>query len=505
MEKSAIEKILSSDEDTKINGLKGSSVLERYPDYRMDIGIEVHVQLSTQSKIFCSCSNALSDVQNQNICQICAGYPGVLPVLNHQVVEFAVMAGLGTHCQISPVSEFDRKHYFYPDLPKNYQITQNYFPICKNGYVMIRLDDGTEKKIRINRIHIEEDAGKNTHSDLTGESYVDLNRTGTPLIEIVSEPDIENAAEAKAYLKALRLIMQYAGISSCNMEEGSFRADTNLSVRKKTSSTLGTRCELKNINSFKFISDAIEYETERQILALESGQKIRQETRLWDSKNRKSLPMRSKEDLADYRYCTDPDLALIKITDETLSSIAKNMPELPYDKFHRYMSQWQLSAYEADVIVSDVVYTKYFEAAMALYPKKSIVHWFLRDVLGLASEQKIELGDCKVTPDKLALIVRMLDEGLINNTAAKEVFEIVATSGENPEVIVEQKGLKQIGSVDELEKIVVQVLQENAHLIEQYKAGKQNVFGFFVGACMKASGGKGNPKIMQDLLKKHLQ
>ena len=480
------------------------SALEKYPQYRMDIGIEVHVQLNTKSKIFCSCSNDLTDQQNQNICQICAGYPGVLPVLNHQVVESAVLAGLGTHCQIMPVSEFDRKHYFYPDLPKNYQITQNYRPICKNGYVMIRLEDGTEKKIRINRIHIEEDAGKNTHSELTGESYVDLNRTGTPLLEIVSEPDIENAAEAKAYLKALRAIAQYAGISNCSMEEGSFRADTNLSVRKKDSDQLGTRCELKNINSFKFISDAIEYEVERQILALESGQKIRQETRLWDSKNRKSMPMRSKEDLADYRYCTDPDLSLVQVSDELLQAMQQKMPEMPYVKFHRYMNEWGLSAYEADIIVSDFAFTVYFEAVMKLYAKKSVVNWFLRDVIGLINEEKIALADCKVTPEKLASLVRMFDEGVINNTAAKEVFEIVAETGQDPQVVVEQKGLKQIGSSEELEKIVMTVLQANETLIAQYKAGNQNLFGFFVGACMKASGGKGNPKIFQELLKKHL-
>lgn len=485
--------------------MEKSLVLERYTDYRMDIGIEVHVQLNTKSKIFCSCSNSLTENQNEHICQICAGYPGVLPVLNHQVVEYAIMAGLGTNCKISEISEFDRKHYFYPDLPKNYQITQNYFPICTSGHIMIRLEDGTEKKIRINRIHIEEDAGKNMHSDLTGESYVDLNRTGTPLIEIVSEPDIENAAEAKAYLKALRLIMQYLGVSDCNMEEGSFRADTNLSVRKKDSPTLGTRCELKNINSFKFISDAIEYETERQILALEKGERIRQETRLWDSKNRRSIPMRSKEDLADYRYCTDPDLALIKVTDAVRQDVKNGMPELPYDKFHRYMQLWGLSAYEADVVTSDIVFTKYFEAAMAVYPKKSIVNWFLRDVLGLVNEKKIELADCLVTPEKLAKIVQMLDESVINNTAAKEVFELVAQTGESPELIVEQKGLKQIGSQDELEKIVLSVVAENPALIEQYKAGKQNVFGFLVGSCMKASGGKGNPKMIQDILKKHLQ
>lgn len=485
--------------------MEKSLVLERYPKYRMDIGIEVHVQLNTKSKIFCSCSNALTDQQNTHICQICAGYPGVLPVLNQQVVESAIMAGLGTNCTISEISEFDRKHYFYPDLPKNYQITQNYFPICKNGYVMIRLEDGTEKKIRINRIHIEEDAGKNMHSDMTGESYVDLNRTGTPLLEIVSEPDIENAEEAKAYLKALRLIMQYLGVSDCNMEEGSFRADTNLSIRLKTSETLGTRCELKNINSFKFIADAIEYEAERHIQVIESGQRIRQETRSWDSKNRKSASMRSKEDLADYRYCTDPDLALIQVTPEKLQQVKSSMPELPYDKYHRYIKAWGLSAYEAEVITSDIAFTTYFEAAMALYPKKSVVNWFLRDVLGYVNDAKIELTACLITPEKLAQIVKMLDENIINNTAAKEVFEIVAKTGQNPEQVVQDKGLKQIGSVDELEKIVQAVLAEHASVVAEYKSGKQNVFGFLVGTCMKATGGKGNPKIIQDILKKHLQ
>jgi aspartyl-tRNA(Asn)/glutamyl-tRNA(Gln) amidotransferase subunit B len=482
-----------------------SLVLERYPKYKMDIGIEIHVQLNTKSKIFCSCSNALTDNQNEHICQICAGYPGILPVLNQQVVEYAIMAGLGTNCTVSEISEFDRKHYFYPDLPKNYQITQNYFPICKNGYVMIKLEDGTEKKIRVNRIHIEEDAGKNMHSDLTGESYVDLNRTGTPLLEIVSEPDIENAEEAKAYLKAVRAIMQYLGVSDCNMEEGSFRADTNLSVRLKTSDQLGTRCELKNINSFKFIADAIENEAERQINAIESGERIRQETRLWDSKNRRSASMRSKEDLADYRYCTDPDLALIQVTPEKLEQVAKAMPELPYDKYHRYIKVWNLSAYEADVITTDIEFTKYFEAAMAVYPKKSVVNWFLRDVLGFVNDTKTTLAACLVTPEKLAKIVKMLDESVINNTAAKEVFQAVAQTGQDPELVVEEKGLKQIGSADELEKIVQQVLEQHASVVQEYKSGKQNAFGFLVGTCMKATGGKGNPKMIQEILKKILQ
>ena len=396
--------------------------VDKYPEYKMDIGIEVHVQLRTKSKIFCSCSNELADQQNKNICAICTGYPGVLPVFNKQVAQFAVMAGLGTNCDIQQVSEFDRKHYFYPDLPKSYQITQNDNPICKSGYVMIRLEDGSEKKIRINRIHIEEDAGKNIHSDLTGESYVDLNRTGTPLLEVVTEPDINSAAEAKAYLKSLRLIMQYLGVSTCNMEEGSFRADTNISVRKQDATELGTRCELKNINSFKFISDAIDYEFGRQVELIESGGKVVQETRLWDSKKRFSAPMRSKGGLADYRFCTDPDLSLLEISDTVLERIKSSMPELPYDKFNRYVKELFLLEYEADVIITNLEYAKYFESLMEFYPKKSSVNWFLRDLIGYAKEQKISVHTCKVTPVKLAKIVELLDSSSINNKGARKTI-----------------------------------------------------------------------------------
>jgi len=480
------------------------TVLDRYPDFRMDIGIEVHVQLNTKSKIFCSCSNAQETQPNKNICPICAGYPGVLPVLNKQVVEFAVMAGLGTNSEISEVSEFDRKHYFYPDLPKNYQITQNDHPICRNGYVMIRLEDGSTKKIRINRIHIEEDAGKNTHSDFTGESFVDLNRTGTPLIEIVTETDIDNAEEARAYLKALRTIMLYAGVSTCNMEEGSFRADTNLSVRRKDSMQLGTRCELKNINSFKFIGDAIEYEAERQILAVMNGEKIIQQTRLWDSKNRKSIPMRNKEGMADYRFFTDPDLALVKVAPELMSQVKSNFPEMPFPKYDRYKKEFGLSDYEADIITTDIELARYFEDLMMHHKSKSAVNWLLRDVLGLIKDQKIEIQNCKVTPVKLAEIIKFVEDGIINNKAAKEVFDIIAVDGGRAAEIIEVKNLKQIGSVDELEAIVKSVIDQDSKLVEDYKAGKQNLFGFFVGACMKATNGSGDPKKLQELVKKYL-
>ncbi|MGZ6255068.1 MAG: Asp-tRNA(Asn)/Glu-tRNA(Gln) amidotransferase subunit GatB, partial [Candidatus Chromulinivorax sp.] len=385
------------------------------------------------------------------------------------------------------------------------QITQQAFPICTDGYVPIRLEDGSTKNITLIRIHIEEDAGKNTHSDLTGESFVDLNRTGTPLLEIVSEPDIENAEQARAYLKALRNIIQYLGISTCNMEEGSFRADTNLSVRLKGSDILGTRCELKNINSFKFIGDAIEYEAERQILAVMNGEKIIQQTRLWDSKNRKSIAMRTKEGMADYRYFTDPDLALVQVTQDQLAVAQAQFPEMPFAKYERYKQEFGLTDYEADIITTDLSLANYFEQLMAVYSSKSAVNWLLRDVLGLIKDQKITIQDCKVTPEKLAQIVRLLEQGVINNKAAKEVFDFVAQDGGNPEEIIESKGLKQVGSADELEAIVKQVLAENTALVDEYRSGKQNLFGFFVGTCMKATAGKGDPKQLQAILKQLLQ
>ena len=305
------------------------SILQQYPEYEVNIGIEVHVQLNTKTKIFCLCANEVAQQPNTNICQICVGYPGVLPVLNNQVVNFAILAGLGTQSQITPVSIFARKHYFYPDLPKGYQITQHTEPICTEGKINIRLEDGSIKTIRLIRIHIEEDAGKNIHSPFSNESFVDLNRAGTPLLETVSYPDISSSYEAKEYLKNLRSIVQYLGICSGNMEDGAFRADTNISVRKKTAKELGTRCELKNINSFKFIGDAIEYEIERQITILEEGGKIVQQTRLWDEKNRKTIVMRSKEEAADYRYFPDPDLPLIEVTETKIEEMRAQLPEVP--------------------------------------------------------------------------------------------------------------------------------------------------------------------------------
>ncbi|MCK5632635.1 Asp-tRNA(Asn)/Glu-tRNA(Gln) amidotransferase subunit GatB [bacterium] len=485
--------------------LKTESILDHYPEYEVTIGIEVHAQLTTKTKIFCSCANTVGKTPNTDICSICSGHPGVLPVLNKKVVNFAILAGLATKSKISKISEFARKHYFYPDLPKGYQITQNEFPICTEGFIPIYLEDGTIKNVRLTRIHIEEDAGKNIHSSSDDVSFVDLNRAGTPLLEIVSHPDISSTYQAKTYLKALRSIVQYLNICSGNMEEGAFRADTNISVKKKKDKDLGTRCELKNINSFKFIGDAIEYEIQRQIELLKNGQNVVQETRLWDSKDKKTIPMRSKEEAADYRYFQDPDLPLIEVNDEWISRIEKTLPELPYEKQKRFCKEIKLSTYEASILVEDKELANYFERAYSFSKSKQIINWILRDLLGYLKEHKISLIECKVTPDLLAKIVTLVESGKINNRAAKEVFEIVAQTGQNPEEIVKEKGLEQIGSVDQLEEIVKTIVESNPDMVEKYKSGKDRLFGFFVGQAMKKTQGKGDPKIIQELLKKHLQ
>lgn len=478
--------------------------MDNYPHYELNIGIEVHVQLLTKSKIFCSCANQVGKTPNTNICNICTAQPGSLPVLNKKVVEYAIKAGLATNCAITPRNTFARKHYFYPDLPKGYQISQNEDPICTAGYVPIRLEDGSIKKIRLIRIHMEEDAGKNIHAEHENASFVDLNRAGTPLLEIVTYPDIASTYEAKAYLRALRLIVQYLGICSGNMEEGALRADTNISVRKKGAEKLGTRCELKNINSFKFIGDAIEHEIERQIELIESGQKVRQETRLWDTKNKKTIMMRSKEEAADYRYFQDPDLPILEINQDMIDDAKKTMAELPYDRFDRYVTKNGLSAYEAEILVDDMDLASYYEQAHKLNPSKSIVNWILRDIMGHLKEHKIPLNELKMTPDKLATLVGLVEKGVINNRAAQEVFAIVCQTGKNPEQVVKEKGLEQIGSSEELEAMVKELLVANAAQVADYKAGNVKLFGFFVGQMMQKTKGKGDPKVIQELLKKHL-
>lgn len=472
--------------------------------YEANIGIEVHVQLKTKTKIFCSSPNCISESPNINICPVCAGYPGVLPVLNEEVVNYAIMLGLATNCTINQENEFARKHYFYPDLPKNYQISQSDKPICLNGYIPIRLEDGTEKNIKLIRIHMEEDAGKNFHVARSNESFVDLNRTGTPLLEVVSHPDIASSEEAKLYLKALYNLVVYLDICTGNMEEGAFRADTNVSVKKIGATQLGTRCELKNINSFKFISDAVEYEIDRQIDLIESGQKVSQETRSWDTKEHKTFTLRSKEESADYRYFPDPDLPILKIDQTKIDSIKNRLPELPEAKFKRLCEQYNLKPYESEILVNDKELGEYYEKAAKISSSKNLINWILREIINLSKEQNIKFLELKITPEKLAKLVNLIDEGVINNKIGQEVFIQIDQTGKDPEIIVKESGLEQIGSTEELEKLVLEVIKSNPKQLEEYKSGKDKLFGFFVGKVMEKSKGKGNPQIVTELLKKYL-
>lgn len=469
--------------------------------YEITIGVEVHVQLNTKTKIFCNCSTGFAQEPNSNICPVCAGHPGVLPVLNEQVVNSAIMAGIATNCTINRYNEFARKHYFYPDLPKDYQITQSTLPICENGYVEIKLEDGTPKKIRIMRIHMEEDAGKNTHSGQ--ESFIDLNRAGTPLLEIVTQPDINSVYELRTYLKALHGIVTYLGICSGNMEEGAFRADTNISLHKP-GTPLGTRVELKNINSFKFIADATEYEVKRQTAVLESGEKVKQETRLWDTKEHKSIIMRGKEEAADYRYLPDPDLPTLNIDDTWINRIKQALPELPAQKQARLCKQYDLSDYEAEILISDPEVAEYYEKAAQHIKSKLLINWVLRDVMGFAKEHKLALNVCKVTPELLAELVTLIDNKSINTRIAQELFAEIAQTGASPKALVKERGLEQIEDAAALEAIIKEIVEANPTQVASYKAGQEKLFGFFVGAAMKKTGGKANTQIINELLKKHL-
>lgn len=474
-------------------------------NYEVVIGMEVHVQLLTKTKIFCTCANTQGEEPNTNICQICTGQPGSLPVLNKEVVNSAIKVGLATNSKLTLKNRFARKHYFYPDLPKGYQITQSDEPICTEGKVNIRLEDGQTKSVRLLRIHMEEDAGKNIHSQFADESYVDLNRAGTPLLEMVSYPDISSSYEAREYLKELRQIVQYLGICSGNMEEGAFRADTNISVRPKGQKELGTKCELKNINSFKFISDAIEYEIDRQIEVLESGEKVQQETRLWDTKEHKTIAMRSKEGAADYRYFNDPDLPIIELEKEQIDKVKSELPELPAAKQARLKAEMNLSDYEADILINNQDIANYFEQVWNKAKSKLAVNWILRDLLGYLKENKLTIDQYKATPTQFAEFIQLIEDKIINSRGAQEVFNIMSSTGQNPKDIVKEKNLEQIGSVDEIEKLVKEVIAENPEQVVEYKSGKERLFGFFVGQVIKKTKGKGDQALINELLKKHLQ
>lgn len=472
--------------------------------YETVIGLEVHVELATKTKIFCSCSTAFGGAPNTHTCPVCTGMPGSLPVLNKQVVEYAAAVGLATNCKITQYCKFDRKNYFYPDNPQNYQISQLYLPICRDGGVEIDTENG-KKTVRIHEIHMEEDAGKLVHDEWENCSLVDYNRSGVPLIEIVSEPDMRSADEVIAYLEKLRMIIQYLGASDCKLQEGSMRADVNLSIREVGAAEFGTRTEMKNLNSFKAIARAIEGERVRQIELIEAGEAVVQETRRWDDNKEYSYPMRSKEDAQDYRYFPEPDLVPIRISDEWLEEIRSHQPELRDEKRERYKKEYDIPEYDADIITGHKVFADIFEATTALCNKpKKVSNWLMVETMRLLKEKSMEPEDIRFSPKNLAKLIELADAGTINSTVAKEVFEQVFAEDIDPDQYVEEHGLKTVNDEGALRSTVEQIIKENPQSVEDYHNGKEKAIGFLVGQTMKAMKGKANPGMVNQILKELL-
>ena len=472
--------------------------------YETVIGLEVHVELATRTKIFCGCSTAFGGAPNTHTCPVCTGMPGSLPVLNKQVVEYAAAVGLATNCTITQYCKFDRKNYFYPDNPQNYQISQLYLPICRNGHVEIDVD-GRKKNVRIHEIHMEEDAGKLVHDPSTGNSLVDFNRSGVPLIEIVSEPDMRSAEEVIAYLEKLRMIIQYLGASDCKLQEGSMRADVNLSVREMGAEEFGTRTEMKNLNSFSAIARAIEGEMERQIDLIEDGKKVVQETRRWDDDKEYSYPMRSKEDAQDYRYFPEPDLPPLQIPDEWIKQLKSSQPELRDEKMARYKEEYEIPDYDADIITGSKRMADIFEQTVALgaAPKK-VSNWLMTETMRLLKEQMMDPDELDFSPKHLAMLIALVEKKTINQTIAKEVFEKIFADDIEPESYVKEHGLGMVSDTDALQKTVEEVIAANPQSVADYKAGKQKAIGFLVGQTMKAMKGKANPTAVNEILAKLL-
>lgn len=473
-------------------------------NYETVIGLEVHVELATKTKIFCSCSTAFGGAPNTHTCPVCTGQPGSLPVLNKQVVEYAVAVGLATNCTITQYSKFDRKNYFYPDNPQNYQISQLYLPICRNGYVEIETEAG-KKKVRIHEIHMEEDAGKLVHDEWEDVSIVDYNRSGVPLIEIVSEPDMRSADEVIAYLETLRQTIQYLGASDCKLNEGSMRADVNISVREVGSKKFGTRTEMKNLNSFKAIAHAIEGERARQIELLEMGRKVVQETRRWDDNKESSHAMRSKEDAQDYRYFPEPDLVPIIVSDEWIAKIRAQQPELRPQKLLRYKKEYDIPEYDAKILTESKHMADLFEATTELCKKpKKVSNWLMVECMRLLKEHDMDADEITFSPIHLADLIELVDDGTINSSVAKEVFELIFAEDIDPKQYVEEHGLKSLNDEGALRSTIQQIIAENPQSVEDYHSGKEKALGFLVGQTMKATQGKANPGLVNKLLKELL-
>lgn len=473
--------------------------------YEMVIGLEVHVELATKTKIFCGCSTEFGGAPNTHTCPVCTGMPGSLPVLNKQVVEYAMAIGLAANCRITQMCKFDRKNYFYPDNPQNYQISQLYLPIARDGYVEIE-SGGVKKKVRIHEMHMEEDAGKLVHDEWDDTTLVDYNRSGVPLVEIVSEPDMRSAEEVISYLEKLRMIIQYLGASDCKLQEGSMRADVNLSVREAGSETLGTRTEMKNLNSFKAIARSIEAERERQIELLEEGKPVIQETRRWDDNKESSYAMRSKEDAQDYRYFPEPDLVPIVISDEWIAQVKARQPELRSEKLERYKKEFDIPEYDAEILTGSKKMADIFEAATAICGKpKKVSNWLMVETLRLLKEHNMEPEDIRFSPKNLAKLVNLAEAGTINSSVAKEVFEKIFTGDIDPETYVEENGLKTVNDESALKAVIEKVIMDNPKSVEDYKGGKEKAIAFLVGQTMKAMKGKADPGMVNQILKEALK
>jgi len=474
-------------------------------NYETVIGLEVHAQLRTKSKIFCNCSTQFGAPPNTHTCPVCLGMPGVLPVLNRKVVDYALRMALATNCTISSSSRFARKNYFYPDLPKGYQISQYELPIAEHGHIVIEVN-GNRRRIGITRIHMEEDAGKLIHHPYRPVSMVDFNRTGVPLIEIVSEPDMRTPEEAGAYLRQLRAIVRYLEICDGNMEEGSFRCDANISIRPMGAETFGTRTELKNMNSFKHVESALSHEIERQRAAIEEGSEVVQETRLWDPDKGITAPMRGKEEAHDYRYFPDPDLLPLVIDKEWIEDSRASLPELPDAKRQRFISDYGLPPDDATLLTSSRAMADYFEACAKLFPEpKTVCNWVAGPLLAKLNEEKRTIEESPVPAERLAELLRLIDSGVISGKIAKTVFEEMASTGKEPQTVVQEKGLVQITDKDEIAEVIKQVFADHGKEVSDYKAGKTKLFGFFVGQVMKATRGKANPKLVNDMLRQVLE